>query len=101
MPEEHGSAKARVVGMGLFDGSKHTLLSPVDEKVEVPILDKRVGQVLSESGDRVQLMDMETYETFELPKVKEEPLASTIRPGVTVEYWRAGSRSKVMKLKSE
>lgn len=87
--------------MGLFDRAKHTLLSPVDDKVEVPMLDKRTGQVLSDTQDTLQLMDMETYETFELPKVKEEPLASTVRPGATVEYWRVGNKNKIMRLKSE
>lgn len=99
-PGKHGSAKARIVGIGLFDGAKHTLMSPVDEKVEVPMIEKKSGQVLALLGDHIQIMDLETYETLELPMPKDPQLASSIAVGVTVEYWRVQSRAKIMRIKS-
>ncbi|MBO3762695.1 MAG: translation initiation factor IF-5A [Thermoproteota archaeon] len=99
-PGKHGSAKARVVGIGLFDDAKHTLMSPVDEKVEVPMIEKRNAQVLALLGDHIQVMDLETYDTLELPMPKDSQLASSITVGVTVEYWKVQSRAKIMRIKS-
>src|SRR5207249_11306775 len=65
-PGKHGSAKARVVAMSVFTGQKKSLISPVDSRVEVPMIDKRTGQIISISGNLVQLMDMESYSTFEI-----------------------------------
>ena len=65
-PGKHGAAKARLEAVGIFDGQKRSLVKPVDTKVEVPILDKRIGQILAVMGDQVQIMDLETYETMEL-----------------------------------
>jgi len=98
-PGKHGSAKARVVGIGLFDGSKHTLLSPVDTKVEVPMIEKRNAQVLALIGDNAQIMDLETYEVFEIPLPQDPSLKNTIVQGVTVEYWRVSGRQKIMRVK--
>lgn len=99
-PGKHGSAKARIVGIGLFDGAKHTLLNPVSANVEVPIIEKKTAQVLSSTGDMVQLMDMQSYETMELP-IPSSELAPSIKAGVTVEYWYAMGKYKIMRVKSE
>ena len=66
-PGKHGAAKARIVGISAFTGQKKNLISPVDGKIEVPMIEKRTGQIISISGDIAQLMDMENYQTFETP----------------------------------
>ena len=96
---KHGSAKAHVVAIGLFTGSKKTFVAPVDQRVEVPIIEKRSGQVIADMGDVVQVMDLETYETFEIPKPKEEDLASKIAPGVEVEYWVILGHRKIVRVR--
>jgi len=96
---KHGSAKAHVVAIGLFTGSKRTLVAPVDTRVEVPIIEKRIGQVLAVTGDTLQIMDMETFETFEVEKPKDPNLASKIEPGVEVEYWNVMGRRMIMKVR--
>ncbi|MDO5850750.1 MAG: translation initiation factor IF-5A [Methanobacteriaceae archaeon] len=96
-PGKHGAAKARLEAVGIFDGQKRSLVKPVDTKVEVPILDKRLGQVLAIMGDQVQLMDMETYETFELPIPDE--LKADIVEGEGVEYIVALGNMKIMRTK--
>ncbi|CAI50467.1 translation elongation factor aEF-5A [Natronomonas pharaonis DSM 2160] len=63
-PGKHGSAKARVEGTGVFDGQKRNFTQPVDAKVWVPIVNRKQGQVVSVSGDDMQVMDLETYETI-------------------------------------
>ncbi len=84
---KHGSAKAHVVAISLFTGSKKTLVAPVDQRVEVPIIEKRVGQVIADMGDMIQIMDMETFDTFEVEKPEDEKLREKLKPGVEVEYW--------------
>jgi translation initiation factor 5A len=63
-PGKHGSAKARVEGEGVFDGQKRNFTQPVDQKVWVPIVNRKQGQVVSVSGDDMQVMDLETYDTI-------------------------------------
>ncbi|RLI13218.1 translation initiation factor IF-5A, partial [Candidatus Bathyarchaeota archaeon] len=93
-PGKHGSAKARVVAIGSFEGVKRSLVKPVDAQVEVPIGEKRAGQVLSIMPTGVQLMGLETYEVFEAPLPEEEELKEKLQPGVEVEYWRSLGRAK-------
>jgi translation initiation factor 5A len=98
-PGKHGSAKARVVTIGVFDGVKRTFVKPVDAKVEVPMIDKRSGQVIATFSNSVQIMDLETYEIFETAYPDEEDMKSRINQGVEVEYWRILGRTKIMRVK--
>ncbi|MEM2454606.1 MAG: translation initiation factor IF-5A [Candidatus Bathyarchaeia archaeon] len=98
-PGKHGSAKARVVAMGVFDGVKRSFVKPVDAKVDVPIIEKRGGQVIAVLENSVQLMDLETYEVFETPMPQEESVKSRIANGVEVEYWRIMGRTKIVRVK--
>ncbi len=70
-PGKHGSAKARVDTIGLFDGQKRSIVQPVSAKIFVPIVERKTAQVLSIAGDVAQLMDMADYSTFELPIPEE------------------------------
>ncbi len=94
---KHGSAKAHVVAISIFSGAKKTLVAPVSQRVEVPIIDKRVGQIIADMGDSVQVMDMETFDTFEIEKPKDEELAAKLQPGVEVEYWVVMGRRIIMR----
>jgi translation initiation factor 5A len=58
-PGKHGSAKARIEGIGVFDSQKRTVVQPVTAKIYVPIIERRTGQVLSVMDDTVQVMDLE------------------------------------------
>ncbi|MGI0001820.1 MAG: translation initiation factor IF-5A [Nitrososphaeraceae archaeon] len=97
-PGKHGSAKARVAAMGVFDGSKHSLVSPVSANVEVPLINKKNGQIISISGDTLQIMDLETFEVFETSAVEEE-IRTKIRQGGEVEYWQVLDRVKIVRVK--
>ncbi|MEA1924862.1 MAG: translation initiation factor IF-5A [Candidatus Altiarchaeota archaeon] len=66
-PGKHGGMKARLEAVGLFDDQKRNIMGPVSQKVEIPIISKDTCQVLNVLGGTVQLMDMTSYETFELP----------------------------------
>jgi translation initiation factor 5A len=98
-PGKHGSAKARVVAIGVFDGSKRTFVKPVSAQVEVPIMEKRGGQVLALLPNAAQVMDLETYEIFEAPLPEDEELKSRLASGVEVEYWRILGKTRIMRTK--
>ena len=98
-PGKHGSAKARVVAIGVFDNMKHTFVKPVDSKVEVPLIEKRSGQVLALLPSAVQLMDLETYAVLEAPFPEDEELKAKLASGVEVEYWQILGKTKIMRAK--
>ena len=97
---KHGSAKAHVVAIGVFSGQKKTLVAPVDTRVQVPVIEKRLGQVLADMGDMIQIMDLETYDTFEIEKPDDPQLLAKLEPGVNVEYWIIMGRPKIMRIRS-
>ncbi|MGV8144265.1 MAG: translation initiation factor IF-5A [Methanothermobacter sp.] len=96
-PGKHGAAKARVDAVGIFDGQKRNIVKPVDAKIDIPIIDKRTAQVLALMGSDVQLMDMETYETFEVPIPDE--LRNDLVEGAEVGYIVALGNKKLMRIK--
>jgi translation initiation factor 5A len=63
-PGKHGSAKARIKAEGVFDGRKRSLSQPVDQKIWVPIINRKQGQVIDVRDDEIQVMDLETYDNF-------------------------------------
>jgi translation initiation factor 5A len=66
-PGKHGAAKARIDAMGLFDGVKRSVVSPVSAKTYVPVVERKSGQILSITGTTAQLMDMKDFTNFEIP----------------------------------
>jgi len=93
-PGKHGHAKVRMQAVGMIDGRKREIVMPGHDKVEVPIIGKKNAQVLSINGDLANVMDMETYETFDL--VVPEELKGKLGEGDTVLYWEI-MNDKVMK----
>ncbi|WP_457550068.1 translation initiation factor IF-5A [Archaeoglobus sp.] len=91
---KHGAAKARIDAIGLFDGQKRSIVQPVTAKVYVPIVERKRAQVLSVVGDVAQLMDLETYETFEL-QIPEE-LKDKIEPGKEIVYIESLGKRKIV-----
>jgi translation initiation factor 5A len=98
-PGKHGSAKARVVTIGVFDGVKRSFVKPVSAKVEMPMIEKRTGQVLATLQNSVQIMDLETYEIFETAFPEDQDLRSQLNEGVEAEYWRILGRTKIVRTK--
>ena len=98
-PWKHGSAKARIVAIGIFDGLKRSFVKPVDANVEVPMINKRSGQVFSVMSSGVQIMDLETYEYLDAPFPEDEDLKAKLVPGVEIEYWRIMGRVKILRTK--
>ncbi|MGQ0772249.1 MAG: translation initiation factor IF-5A [Nitrososphaerota archaeon] len=98
-PGKHGAAKARIVGVGIFDNQKRPHVSPVSMQVHVPLIDKRSGQIISITGEQVQIMDSETFETIDAQMIDDE-VKGKLEQGQTVEYWKVMDRTKIMRIKS-
>lgn len=96
---KHGSAKIRIVAMGIFDGIKRNMVAPSDQRVDVPLVEKRTAQVISITPDTVQLMDLGNYETFEVKKPPQEEIFSKLASGVEVEYWDILNEKHVVRVK--
>ena len=84
-PGKHGHSKVRVSAVGLVDDKKRITVMPGHDNVEVPLIEKRTAQVLSVQNDVANVMDSETYETFDL-KIPEEFKSQTVN-GSSVLYW--------------
>lgn len=92
-PGKHGSAKARIEAVGVFDGQKRSMSQPVDQKVWVPIINRKQGQVVSvESDDVAQVMDLDTYETISIRVPEEYDLS----PDDTIEYLEMDDQRKIV-----
>jgi len=98
-PGKHGSAKFRCVAISLFDGSKKSFVSPVVTNIQIPIVEKNTGQVVSVNPTMVQLMDLESYEIFDVVRPDDEELSSKLEPGKDVEYWVIMGRYKIQRVK--
>lgn len=92
-PGKHGSAKARVEATGVFDERKRSLSQPVDASIRVPIIDRKQGQIVSTDGDEIQVMDLDTYETF---RMKVEDSEHDHSSDDTVEFIEYGERRKMV-----
>lgn len=84
-PGKHGSTKARIEAVGLVDEQKRIFIKPTSDRIEVPIIEKKNAQVLSIHETIANVMDMVTYETFDL-KIPEE-LINQVKEGDQILYW--------------
>ena len=92
---KHGASKCRIEAVGIISGQKKIMAVPGHERFEVPMVDKRKGQVLS-TGDQVSIMDIESFETLDVPC--DEEIKSELNPNDNVEYWDIEGR-KIIKRK--
>jgi len=92
---KHGSSKARIEAIGIINEQKKILVVPGHERFEVPMIDKRKGQVLSVLN-KVSIMDLENFETMEIDCPEE--IKSELKENSNVEYWDIEGR-KIIKRK--
>ncbi|MEK6913338.1 MAG: translation initiation factor IF-5A [Nanoarchaeota archaeon] len=81
---KHGHAKCRIEAVGMISDQKKVFVIPGHDRLEVPLVEKRKGQVLS-IGDKVSIMDLENFETLELSCPEE--IKSELETNSNVEYW--------------
>ncbi|OLS22926.1 MAG: Translation initiation factor 5A [Candidatus Heimdallarchaeota archaeon LC_3] len=106
-PGKHGAAKARMVLIGLFDGKKSELVSGVDKRVNVPIIEKKSATVTNVLETTVMLMDSEDFSEFEVMLPTDEDLRNKLLDlfkagkGVSVEVWNVMNQKKIDKVNEE
>lgn len=84
-PGKHGHAKVNMMAVGILDGKKRQLVMPGHDKVEAPIIEKKTARILSVVGEKANVMDMETYETFDM-EIPEE-FQGQVKEGMEILYW--------------
>ncbi|MBT6774051.1 translation initiation factor IF-5A [Candidatus Woesearchaeota archaeon] len=84
-PGKHGHAKVNMMAVGMLDDKKRNLVMPGHDKVEAPVVEKKNAQVLSIAGNIANVMDTESYETFDLEIPTE--LKGEVHEGSEVLYW--------------
>lgn len=97
-PGKHGHAKYKVDAIGLFDGQKRSFVKPSSARIEIPIIERSSAQIIALMGNSAQLMDLSTYETFELPIPMH--LRGELQEGAEIEYIQALGRRKIERIKS-
>ncbi len=92
---KHGAAKCRIEASGIMSSQKKIIAVPGHERFEVPMVDKRKAQVLS-LGENVSVMDLESFENFDVPC--DEEIRNELEINSNVEYWDVEGR-KIVKRK--
>lgn len=98
-PGKHGHAKVRLVAVGMIDGKKREVVMPGHDNIDVPIIEKKTAQVLSINANKANVMDSESFETFDL-NIPEE-LKDTCKEGSNILYWVILNDKVMKQVKSE
>jgi translation initiation factor 5A len=93
---KHGASKCRMECIEIFSGKKKIVAVPGHDRYEVPMVDKKKAQVLSVSDTTASVMDLESYETIELPFMEE--LKGVLAPEKQVEYWDIEGKKVIMRM---
>jgi translation initiation factor 5A len=84
-PGKHGHAKIRITAVGILDGKKRELVCPAHDNVNTPVIEKRSAQILSIAGNMANVMDADSFETFDM-EIPEE-LKADVKENINVLYW--------------
>ena len=93
---KHGASKCRMEAIAIFSGKKKVIAVPGHDRFDVPLIEKKKAQVLSVTGDKASVMDLESFETLDLPymiEIKEE-----LAPEKQVEYWDIEGKKVIMRV---
>ena len=65
------------------------------------MIEKQTGQVISINKEQgiIQLMDMETFETFDSPPPDDEEINNKLIEGNEVEYWKVLGKTKIVRIR--
>ena len=83
---KHGHAKCRIEAVPIIGGNKKVFVIPGHDRLEVPNVDKRKAQVMSKADSKVTVMDLESFETLEVPCPDAEVFEQLEENG-NCEYW--------------
>ncbi len=94
---KHGSSKCRIEAIAVIDDKKKIIACPGADRFEVPMIQKKKAQILSVSGDMANVMDLENFETLDIPIVEE--LKGQLNPEDQVEFMIIDEKQRIIKRK--
>jgi len=71
----------------------------VSMQIHIPMINKKVGQIISINGNTVQVMDSESFETIDVAMI-DEAVEGKLENGQNVEYWVVMEHTKIMSIKN-
>ena len=96
---KHGASKCRIEADGILDGRKRVVTVPGHERFEIPEIDKRRGQVMAVTGSSASVMDLDSFETFDIPY--GEDVKDKMAEGSQIEYWIVGGIKVIKRVQGE
>lgn len=99
---KHGHAKVRVVCVGLFDNNKRSLTFPSGSMVDIPEIFKGSAQINFIEDASINIMDLESYESFDVDWPQDEELAKKLKElqsqpqkisTAQVDYWQLAGKT--------
>lgn len=90
----HTHTKVKVSLKGLFSGTNDIFTMSPHETVEDIEIIRKEGQLISKLQDKIQVMDMRTYETFDSEADKE--LFDELKEGDSVTFIDFNGRFKIL-----
>ncbi|MFX1379328.1 MAG: translation initiation factor IF-5A [Promethearchaeota archaeon] len=101
---KHGHAKVRVVCVGMFDNNKRSITIPSGHMVEIPEITKGNAQINFIEDNAINIMDLESYESFDVAWPQEEELKKKLKElqanpkmisTTQVEYWQLAGKTLI------
>ncbi len=83
---KHGHAKCRIEAVGIINRQKKVFVIPGHERFEVPEVRKNKAQVLSKGDKKASIMDLTSFETFDVD-CPEEEVFNSLEENSNCEYW--------------
>jgi len=93
---KHGHAKCRIEAINPITKGKKVLAVPGHERFDVPLVTKKKAQILSVSDSSASVMDLESYETIDIPFAEE--IKDSLVPEKQVEYWDIEGKKVIMRV---
>ncbi len=95
---KHGASKCRIEAISIIGGKKKIVAVPGSERFEVPLIEKKKAQVLNvmPATSTASVMDLESYETFDIPYVDD--VKDKIASEKQVEYWDIEGKKAIMRV---
>lgn len=76
---KHGHAKVRVVCVGVFDDNKRSISFPSGDLVDVPIIDKGNAQINFINDEKINILDLDSYESIDVDWPEDEKLREKLK----------------------
>lgn len=93
---KHGASKCRMECVEIFSGKKKIVAVPGHDRFEVPMVEKKKAQILSVGETTASVMDLESFETMDMPFMEE--VKADLAPEKQVEYWDIEGKKAIMRV---